>query len=459
MNTHHSQGYKLPDPEEISRTHGRGSMFPVALLTIAIILVQVFFVLGMGTKVLLQHTELFLLINGILALLICLTNPYILFIGVASYLPFIQTSIRVEIGVITFTPFSLGMILLTGLALVRKVLLNKPLNLGRSDLFLVLICASFLVSTVFAKDIMDSGLIAFKSIFIPVLCMFTARIMLDTPGKYRQFVRIFLISLVLFGVAAIYSYLASGRRAIPFGVQPIGTGALLYASVCFLATTKYFPRLLRYVAMGLCLIGMAMTYSRVLILVTLASPVIYLIIRRGKSLLMFTAFFIFTLSSTLLLVANIEFFIPDRYFASDQEIHDSSERVTNIDHWKLSLYQRILTFDESLERFQESPLFGTGLQSSFFGATTQHNFNMEWLEYGGIFGYILLLAFYLSHVQRVARAAVHDRVLCTNLLVLFGIFCNAFFNGIFHGFNAPLAYLVMGLSEARMSFPAPEDRR
>jgi hypothetical protein len=165
--------------------------------------------------------------------------------------------------------------------------------------------------------------------------------------------------------------------------------------------------------------------------------------------LLFAVFFVFTFAITTGLAGLTDELKPDRYFTGEDKVQISSERITNPDHWRYTLYNRAVAFEGGLQSFMDNPIFGQGLYASF-GGTTQHNFNIEWLEYGGVVGYVLFLAFFMGHVVRAAPYTARDPVLQTNLTLLLGVLSNALFNGIMHGFIALVVFLVVGLSEARV---------
>ncbi|MGE4505498.1 MAG: hypothetical protein AB7D51_09140, partial [Desulfovibrionaceae bacterium] len=216
---HSVQGYVPPPIEERYPQSSGNSMFLLLLLTFCLVLAQGFVYFAFGLQAIVDHLPFFLALNFALAVLYCVIQPSMLLIAAVCLLPFTRSGLTMELGGITFTPYNLGMILLSFLAISRKLLLNRPIYVNWHDLFLALVCASFFVSTLYAKDVRESGFLAFHSIFIPVLSLFVCRIMLDTEEKYSLLIRCLLICMVPFGLLTIWDFLASGRR----GYAPIGT--------------------------------------------------------------------------------------------------------------------------------------------------------------------------------------------------------------------------------------------
>lgn len=429
---------------------------PKGILALLILLagtvMQLFYFMGVGFNRVNDSIPWLLPLNAGLLLVICLMQPILLFCLIISYFPFSNAGIDVELGIVTLNPYSLGVMFMLPIAFINKAVHPRSLPIHSSDLFLILACMFLLVSTLLGEQVVRGGFIAFNSIFIPVLAMIVIRMMVSNEMQYGLLVRVLLLSVLAFGVLAIGYFLQTGLRAMPMNTRPISAASCLMLAIFYYALGKYYPRIFRITACLFCLAGFAVTFSRVFTLVMLLSPLMYLAIKRGKAFWMFVGFFAGTLLLTVGLVLSADSLRPPHY-APKEGMYKSSDRLTDEADISLSLYGRILTYKQGLQTFMDNPIFGTGPAPSFLATgTTQHNFTVEWLEYGGLSGYTLFVLFFLMHVRRIAPLARHDLYMRINLLALIAVLCNSFFNGIMHGFMPNVAYTVIGLNEARYPF-------
>jgi hypothetical protein len=419
------------------------------LVFLGVLLVQVFYFMGVGFNRVDDNITWVIPLNVGMALLVCLMQPMLIFCFIASFFPFSSAGLELEVGVVTLNPYSLGIMLMVPIGLLHKTVHNHRLPLHGSDLCLLLACMLLMVSTLLGENLIRGGFIAFNAVFIPVLAMLCIRLMVQNEMEYGLLVRVMLAMILLFGAIAISFYAQTGTRVTPLNTRPISAASCLVLAIFYYALGKYYPRPFRIAAFLFCLLGFALTFSRVFTLVMLLSPLMYLAIKRGKAFLLFLGFFAGTLVLTIFLVAAADMFRPQSY-TYKEGLHKSSERLTDTDDMHLALYGRILTYKQGLDAFLERPFVGTGPRPSFTATgTTQHNFTVEWLEYGGLIGYILFVGFFLLHVKRVGALARDDLYLRINLLVLIAVMANAFFNGIMHGLMPYVAFTAIGLSEAR----------
>ncbi len=413
-------------------------------------LTEAYFIFSVGPDKLQNYLLPLISINGAIFAMAALLQPFFLLVFMFCYLPMAFYGVSYEIGIITLNPFSGGTIALFGVCIIRKLFTKVDLQLNLTDFFLACICGTFLVSTIFSPSVIDSGYLAFNFIFIPVLAYFNMRILVETEGQYKLLVRIMVLFYACLGGFIITAYAATGLRAMPFNMQPIDTATIMIIPLFYLMVTKMYPRYIRLPAVFFCLLAITLTFSRVIFVVVLLSPFIYRVIKRGKTVLLFLSFFIFTMGFTFLIVNGMEMFKPNRSFQGDKLVH-TTERITNIEHWKHSVYGRAILFKGGLDDFARNPFFGVGLQKGKV-TFTQHNFVVEWLQYGGVVGYSFFMLFFLTHVWRMAAYARTDPAIRTNLLALFAVLSNAFFNGILHGIMPYVAFTVIALSEARVKW-------
>nr|MDA3868644.1 hypothetical protein [Gammaproteobacteria bacterium] len=132
----------------------------------------------------------------------------------------------------------------------------------------------------------------------------------------------------------------------------------------------------------------------------------------------------------------------------DKEIEFSAERLTNVDFLLGTIYGRALSYRGGIDSFLASPIFGNGLFRGEY-MVTQHNFHVEWLQYGGMIGYILYAVVLISHAIRMRRSAQRDHWIAANLVTMILILANCVTNGLMHGVMPYVLFLLMGLNEAR----------
>ena len=120
----------------------------------------------------------------------------------------------------------------------------------------------------------------------------------------------------------------------------------------------------------------------------------------------------------------------------------------DINLWKEALYWRAFSYHEGIANFSSAPVFGVGLYKGEV-YVTRHNFHVEWLEYGGIVGYLLYTGSFLLHFLSFSAYATFDRFIAINLLILLVILSNSFTNGFMHGIMPYIAFVIIGFNEAR----------
>lgn len=427
------------------------------ILALPLLGLQAFLYAAMGKSGFMDHLPLVLAVNILLGAIVLLTRPHVAFMIVAAYLPFARIGVEHEFGPITLNPYSAGMIIMFGGSLIYKVLRSKSLHLNLTDLFLVFACGVFLYTTITSPAIMEAGFLSFNSIFIPVCAYGAARVFIDSDERYDATMRILLVALAVFAALSLMTFVSTGTRARFVGSPPVGTATLLIIALPYLWATRLFPAWLRKALFGLCLVAFVLTFTRVYLLVALLAPLFSKIIKRGRSFGLYLNFFIATLILTFAVIGAANMFKPN-VSNVDPETRKTSERMTSEEYWLLSIYGRIEQYEMGIENYMRKPFFGTGLYRGPVNIT-QHNFHIEWLEYGGTVGYLCFICFFLSHAWRMADLARKDVPIRLNLLITFLVMANCYTNGLLHGYMPNVVLFIMGLSEARagyLSERAPE---
>jgi len=388
------------------------------------------------------------LINGLL-LLVLIKKDLTGLVGlVVAILPFSDAIGNIEIGIITFYSFTLGILLLNIIAIpkiFRTLLLGK---VSPTDKWLLMLSLSYLISTLSANNVVESGHLAFNAIFVPILTYIAMHYLVRNEQEWQKVFVMFLISIILFSVVVTAEFIVVQKRVSVLNMQYISAATLFAVPLVSLISLKLWRRWYWLVGYILLLAGFFATLSRMYMVVLLFTPFIYVGIRKGFSLHILVIFLASTLSLTLLLASAPELVKHEQYF---KEENNTIDRVINIENWKRSLFVRASVFREGLNIFADHPLIGVGLRKGEL-MITQHNFNVEWLEYGGILGYLLYAGAFITLFRRARVLARSDRYIATNLTLVIVILANSSTNGLMHGVMPIVIMLLMGLTEARIAW-------
>ncbi|SKA87705.1 O-antigen ligase like membrane protein [Paucidesulfovibrio gracilis DSM 16080] len=391
------------------------------------------------------------LLYGCIGLFTLVVNPAAVLGVIFAFFPFSYQIFKVEVGIITFNPYSAGLLLFAGIAVLRLIFQRARLKLTLTDLFLAGVCVVYFIGTLRSPDVVDSGFLAFNFLFQPVVAYYVLRVMITNEEEYRSLLRYMVLGMLGFAVMAVAFWLQTGQRAIPLGTPAISTATLMAFGACLVMGSDVVPRKLRIPLALLCVAAMFLTFSRVFLVLSVLTPFCYLLIKKGKAITLFVAFFGASLLATFMLIIYAQFIEPDQTIFTAEE-YRTEQRLTNVENWKDALYGRVAQFQSGLSNFLEHPFLGLGLYRGP-QVITQHNFHVEWLEYSGVVGYALYLFFLLSHAARMNRFAPLDHPIRWQLLATLLVLNNCLFNGIMHGFMPHVVFICMGLSEARSRFP------
>jgi hypothetical protein len=347
------------------------------------------------------------------------------------------------------------MICLSFFALLQNFAPKRKFGLSVLDILIALFCLTYFASTILSADIMGSGRLAFRFIFIPVISYFTVKSLVTSEKEYETAVFSLIGSIVLFAIIALLTVGLTGLRQVAMGMPSIVTATLAAFAICTLFFSGWWRKGLGFSALMPVLALLAMTLPRAYIVGLLASPIVYRGIRKGFALKLCLTFFIVSIALTMFLTFN-----PSFVKTKSQEIEGrrSIERVINPDLWQQSLYGRAFSYREGIQNFKEHFLFGTGLQIGEFNIT-RHNFHIEWLEYGGVVGYSIYLLFFVAYYATHTELAKRDVFCAVNLLIVMLILLNSLTNGIMHGLMPHLAFITIGLGEARRKIMEQDSTR
>lgn len=374
----------------------------------------------------------------------------ILLCAALAWLPFSVGAATFEIGFVTLTLYMASILLLIPMALYRKFSGKYPFGLRLVDCGIILLCSSYLTSTLFARNPLGAGYLAVHAIFVPVASYYVIKALVETESEYRQAITALTIGFSLFCLVALATFIESGMtlrvRVLSRDAIAVSTMSMVALVIFFISTTV--PRLIRGLGILASLGGLIASMARSYLVLLVLAPGIWRIVRAGRGFLFIVIFLGASLGGTLFLSSNSEL-MKAKGWKPGQE--NGIERLTNIEYWKEGLHGRLLTFQESLRHFEAAPIFGTGLRPPDELGSTVHNFHLEWLEYGGVVGYLLCAGILLSHYMSSQKVAVSDPWCAGNLTMMILLFANGLTNGMMHGLMPYLFFILLGFNEARLN--------
>lgn len=361
-----------------------------------------------------------------------------------ALLPFCYGFGEFELGVVTLNPYVLSMVLLSVGVFFQWIIGVRRGGVDLKDIPMILLATTYLVSTLLSENVLEAGFLAFHALFVPITTYFVVRTIVDSEKRYTLTVWVFFLSVVGLALAAISAYLVSSSRGAVVGLPPIGMATVSVAAlVCAFPYWKQgFKRLLG----GIVFSGFLLTFSRAYLVALLLAPLVFKGFKRANALYLFSAFLVSTLLATTLVSFNAEVFRPLDY---DKAVESTSSRLTDMNFLLGSLYGRALTYREGLEGFLEAPAFGEGFSKGEF-MVTQHNFHVEWLQYGGLAGYLLYAYVLFSFFSRAAKFVRRDLLVGVNTMAVFLLLFNSLTNGLMHGIMPTVLFLVLALTESRI---------
>lgn len=378
---------------------------------------------------------------------------FLLFCLVIALLPFARGLLQFEVIGITLDLYVFGILLLLPFTVWKLIRHSHLFKFRPVDIMIVVLGLSYLQSTLFSDDILQSGRIAFHALFIPAVTYFVVKGFVTTEKRYNVAFFTFLVSLALFSLATIIVFINTGVRPVVFNIPPIGAATLVVTLLITLLYSNTVPVILRVLGVPVTALALGATFSRVYLLLAIISPLFYKVTRSRKMLIMWIGMFAVTLILTFAAA-----YLSD---IGNQNVGDSGERsrierVLEAKYWLQAISNRTSNYRKSLDNFFQSPIFGDGIQRGDI-TVTPHNFNVEWLEYGGIIGYLVYLFVFLSFLASVKRAVLTDRQIAINVTILLVIILNSLTNGFMHGMMPYVAYLLMGFTDARLNILARRD--
>lgn len=397
-----------------------------------------------------------LMANLLMLSVLAVYKPAKLVIIIIAFFPFHRLLPEFKLGIITFNIYTSAMIILFLFALINNFATSwKKYRITLFDLAIVLFGILSLFSLLLAKDIVESGFLAFHGIFIPVLTYFVVKSFFRGEEDAHELSLVLIFSIGVFALASLQEYAVTHERAttpLDFFVGGAtvlfwGGALLMYSGVI----RSWFIKLLLGVTIAL---GLVVTFSRAYLLILLLSPFVVFALRKRVGRLLVIGMLAIGAGLTALAIglsgrAGLD---AESYAKKDQGI----ERLTNISVYETTFARRGVMWDRGYKKFLESPAIGWGMHSSVpeLGSTSRisyHNNYIDWLAYGGVLGLMFQLFFFVRHFQKSDYLKQKSPLLLVNLLVLLAILANGYANGISHGVMPTLVFLLFGLNEVMVS--------
>lgn len=375
-------------------------------------------------------------------------NSFLYFL--LSTIPFATSIFEHEIGIVTFNLYTLSIIFLTLLIIFKIVTKMIDYQSNPIDIPMATVLFLFLFTTLFSKSIIHSGLLFFHGVFIPIISYFVITNSLKTRADYLNAFNFFMLGLVILGILSLLEYTLTHTRIVILSMPSISIATFLIVPTLYAAYSPSIPKQIKIPTFLICSFALILTYSRVYLLYLCLSPLFYLIIRKRKGGVLLAS----TLIITLIMTVTISFSIgkyPNKILNNTyqekeglKKIQKSIHRLLSLELLKSSLVARAISYREGLLRFMNRPIIGNGLNLEKGTVSTRHNFHTEWLEYGGIIGYLAFTSLFLIYFIKLNRFAAIKSDVAINLLTIFGIILNGLTNGLLHGAMPLVLFIMMG---------------
>ncbi|WKZ11750.1 MAG: O-antigen ligase family protein [Gammaproteobacteria bacterium] len=393
-----------------------------------------------------------MLLTAVAALILTpamLRDPFGMLCLILFLLPFSLGVLQIEIGIVTFNPYTLGimaalLVAVAGLGMGRLRYRSAPEDLG-----VLLLGISFLLSTLRAHDKVQAGFLAFHGVFIPVVTYFALKTLVHTPDQYRKALVAFVGGITAFALYGLFEFARNPVRLHVLNMPSISAAALLTTGLIVIMYSGWWRKPLAMLAALVLFGALLATFSRGYLVLLLLTPLFFRILRRGHATTLIVAMLVASLLGTLLLVQTSEMFEVE---GLDKGQEQTAERLTDPGFWLNSLYGRGRYYAVGLQEFARSPFLGNGFHQNFVStagrAVVWHNFHVEWLEYGGLSAYLLYVTVLILHFRGMSRAARTRRAVAVNLTAFFVILLNGLTNSFTAGISPILGFLLMALNHA-----------
>lgn len=370
-----------------------------------------------------------------------------LFYAMLFSLPFSVGGWSVEFLGVTFHPYTLMVVALFPLAVFLVATGFAAYQVRLIDWVILALALSFLASTLLSEPDKAGWRIAFLALFIPITSYFVCRVFITSEEVYRRSVVAIGLGLLVFAVATVAVFAQTGTRPFVFEMPPIGVATLLVMGLIYSLYHSGPWNALRVGRVGLFGTALVLTFSRVYLLLAVTSPVLRWALRRWL-VFIWAAMFAATLILTLAFTYGADL---SRFSTDAAEGQNTMERLFGWEHIERAMLGRAFVYRESLADLPTHLVFGEGISVGEY-QVTPHNFNVEWLKYGGVLGYLLYVGVFMANAVSAARRARHDGEMLVLSLAVLVVVLNSLTNGFMHGVMPFAAFLLIGMTQARTAF-------
>ena len=400
-------------------------------------------------------------------LFLCLVSPQISLYLIILLFPFQTRSFSYEIGIITLSMFSGGILVLSVSCFYQIIIGRYQFKVSTFFLFLFYFSLFSLLFLFTSPDLIHSGYVYFHTIFLPIIIYFVIRTLIITPNSYTIFKSHLLFTITIAALIEILNFLHSGRRVSTrtTGYDDVDN-ALILASlfilcIFFLIAYKKKKLLLPILINFSAFIFMI---SRSYIASFIFSPIYYYFVKRGFgriimiTIIISTLIFSFSLSR---LITDYEYSkiqrrVNSRYRLDKTEKENTFKRLFDSDLWIIRLYGLGSIWRFEMEDIDSYFLIGRGIGVHKLDLASSHNVHIQLFTYFGSIGWIL---FHITLVLGIPsfRARLPDNELFRKdlyfLIILCGmIYVNGISNGLFHGNFNKVLFLCLGLIHSIQDF-------
>lgn len=208
----------------------------------------------------------------------------ILLCAALAWLPFSVGAATFEVGLVTLTLYMTSILLLIPMALYRKLIGKYPFGLRLIDYGIILLCSSYLTSTLFASNPLGAGYLAVHAIFVPVASYYVIKALVETEKEYRHTITALTIGFSLFSLVALAAFIESGMtmrvRVLSRDAIAVSTMSMVALVVLFISTTA--PRLIRRFGILASMGGLVASMARSYLVLLVFAPGIWRIVRAGR---------------------------------------------------------------------------------------------------------------------------------------------------------------------------------
>lgn len=355
-------------------------------------------------------------------------------------LPFDYGGPKFEVSIVTFSVYTFFINVCFFYA-VLKSLWSKGYFFISPILFMFLVCMFYLLKLLFIDNFIQSGRLAFTGLYIPFISLVVVFIILDTPAKLMKGFCCFVSGISFYALYAIVETVFSFKRFEGIGVPAISSASYFIVGI-LCSSSSFRRRIVKATGVVLNILGLLATMSRVYMLTILFTKYLRRLAMRGKLTAAYTIFMISSLALTFILVYSHSIYSYKMSYEDIGKISKGVDRVGDFNYFMVSLAGRAYAYKSGLENFYDNPITGIGLQFGKYNIT-QHNLHIQFLESGGIVGYILYFMSLFLFFKVMDRNPV-TRIESYVSIVVFLIVINSLTNGIMHGTMPVIMMIMMG---------------